>query len=200
MTPDFSELVGDEGTPEELERLRRTHDLLVAAGPPPELSPQLAEPPAPAKPPEVGVLPRRRRESALLVAAAIVAVSFGIGYLVGNRGNATPTQRLVAMQGVGAFASAKASIRVGAEDGHGNWPLVLKVHDLRKLPEGSWYELYLTRNGRLTESCGTFNAGPGTTTVRLSVPYSLKDVGWAVTAHVRGAPQSGNKALLTTET
>ena len=35
--PDFRELVGDEGTPEELALLRRAHDLLVAAGPPPEL-------------------------------------------------------------------------------------------------------------------------------------------------------------------
>ena len=45
-TPDFLDLVGDEGTPEELERLRRAHDLLIAAGPPPELSPRLAEAPA----------------------------------------------------------------------------------------------------------------------------------------------------------
>ena len=198
MTPEFRELVGDEGSPEELERLRRTHDLLVAAGPPPELSPDLADPPEIGKPPEVTMLPKRHRLSAWLVAAAIVAVFFGIGYLVGNRGSEVPTQRLVAMQGVGTFASAKASIRVGAEDEHGNWPLVLTVHDLRKLPKGSWYELYLTRRGRLGESCGTFNAGPGTTTVRLSVPYSLKDVGWAVTAHVRGAPKSGTKVLLTT--
>ncbi len=43
--PDFHELVGDEGTPEELAKLRRAHDLLIAAGPPPELSPRLAEPP-----------------------------------------------------------------------------------------------------------------------------------------------------------
>ena len=46
MPPDFFDLVGDEGTPEELERLRRAHDLLVAAGPPPELSPRLAEAPS----------------------------------------------------------------------------------------------------------------------------------------------------------
>src|SRR5262249_36852154 len=44
--PDFRELVGDEGTPEELAKLRRAHDLLVAAGPPPELSPRLAEAPS----------------------------------------------------------------------------------------------------------------------------------------------------------
>jgi hypothetical protein len=198
MNPEFRELVGDEGSPEELERLRRTHDLLVAAGPPPELSPALTEPPMTSTPADVTALPRRHRWSAALVAAAVIAVSFGIGYLVGNRGNEVPSQRLVAMQGVGALASAKASIRVGAEDGHGNWPLVLSVDGLRKLPEGSWYELYLTRAGKLSESCGTFNTGAGSTTVRFSVPYSLKDVGWAVTAHVRGQPASARKVLLTT--
>jgi hypothetical protein len=31
--PDFRDLVGDEGGREELDRLRRVHDLLVAAGP-----------------------------------------------------------------------------------------------------------------------------------------------------------------------
>ena len=38
--PDFDELVPDaeEG---ERERLRRVHDMLVAAGPPPELTPQM---------------------------------------------------------------------------------------------------------------------------------------------------------------
>ena len=31
-TPDFRDLIGDEGSPEELARLRRVHDLLLAAG------------------------------------------------------------------------------------------------------------------------------------------------------------------------
>jgi hypothetical protein len=198
VTPQFKDLVGEEGGPQELDRLQRVHDLLVAAGPPPELSPALAEPPPLGKPEEVGLLPKRRRQSTLLVAAAVVALSFGIGYLVGNRGDATPSSRLVAMEGVGALSRAKASVRVGAEDGHGNWPLTLKVTGLRKLPKGSWYELYLTRNGKRTESCGTFNTGAGTTTVRLSVPYSLKDVGWAITAHRPGRPDAADRVLLTT--
>ena len=43
--PDFHELVGGEGTPEEQERLRRVHDLLIAAGPPPELPRRLSRAP-----------------------------------------------------------------------------------------------------------------------------------------------------------
>ena len=37
MTPDFDELSAATSTPEERARLRRAHDLLLAAGPPPEL-------------------------------------------------------------------------------------------------------------------------------------------------------------------
>ena len=39
--PDFDELVGKEVPEHERERLKRTHELLVQAGPPPELSPAL---------------------------------------------------------------------------------------------------------------------------------------------------------------
>ena len=37
--PDFDQLVGHEVGREERERLQRVHELLVEAGPPPELSP-----------------------------------------------------------------------------------------------------------------------------------------------------------------
>ena len=43
MSPrsDFDELVGGDLTPAERERLRGVHDLLVQAGPPPELAPHM---------------------------------------------------------------------------------------------------------------------------------------------------------------
>ena len=37
MTPDFDELIGDEGSLEEREELRQVHELLVSASPPPSL-------------------------------------------------------------------------------------------------------------------------------------------------------------------
>src|SRR5207249_1133991 len=43
--PDFDELIGAETSAAERERLRRTHELLVQAGPPPELTPQLRRAP-----------------------------------------------------------------------------------------------------------------------------------------------------------
>jgi hypothetical protein len=42
----FEDLIGTEGlAPDEEEKLRRVHALLVAAGPPPELSSDLSLPP-----------------------------------------------------------------------------------------------------------------------------------------------------------
>ena len=49
--PDFDALVGEELDAQERERLRRVHDMLVAAGPPPE---------APVRPPVVPLARRRR--------------------------------------------------------------------------------------------------------------------------------------------
>src|SRR4029453_12241458 len=45
--PDFRDIVGDDLSPAEEARRRRAPDLLVAAGPPPELPQRLAEPPSP---------------------------------------------------------------------------------------------------------------------------------------------------------
>src|SRR5581483_9822941 len=82
--PDFHELVGDEGTPEELAKLRRAHDLLIAAGPPPELSPRLAEPPQTHERERFGWWHARRNQIAFGLAAAVAAAAFGVGYLVGT--------------------------------------------------------------------------------------------------------------------
>jgi hypothetical protein len=40
--PDFHELVGNDLDPAERERLERVHEMLIAAGPPPELPQELA--------------------------------------------------------------------------------------------------------------------------------------------------------------
>ncbi|MGE5274907.1 MAG: hypothetical protein ACM3QU_14240 [Verrucomicrobiota bacterium] len=196
--PDFVDLVGDEGTPEELERLRRAHQLLIAAGPPPELSPRLAE--APATQSRTTLAPRRRRGAAFLLAAAVAAAAFGIGFLVGGRGSGdfpskAATKRMHPAPGSG-LEIARASIVIGARDEVGNWPLLVRASGLQPLPKGQWYELYLTRGGKITAWCGAFSVkGRGRTTVRFSVPYRLKgDVGWVVTTSKRPRDQ----VLLTT--
>src|SRR5438067_2101835 len=171
--PDFRELVGEDVPGAERERLRRVHDLLVAAGPPPELSPALEHPP------EVGgsrvvSLARRRRGAVLLLAAAIAAAVFGVGFLTGavTHGSGSETIGLpIAMHGTRAAPNALASIRFEQIDAAGNWPMRLTVQGLPKLPKDGYYELYVTRNGHIAGTCGTFRVGGDRTVVRLNAPY-----------------------------
>jgi hypothetical protein len=195
--PDFRELVGDEGTPEELAQLRRAHDLLLAAGPPPELSPRLAE--APAAVGRTSWLPRRRKSAAFVLAAGVTAAAFGVGFLIGDRGSSGfPSKGSpIAMHALAPGSPAKASILIGNRDEVGNWPLLVRVSGLKPLPKSQWYELYLTRSGKWAGYCGAFSVNEsGRTTVQFSVPYKLKgDVGWIVTTSKREQPR---QVLLTT--
>jgi hypothetical protein len=84
---EFHELVDVEGLePEEELRLRRVHDLLLAAGPPPELPAELTRPADPdrAQPPEVPVLFRRRRAVGAVVLLAAALAAFAGGYAFGH--------------------------------------------------------------------------------------------------------------------
>jgi hypothetical protein len=190
--PDFDQLVGNDLEPAERERLRRIHDLLVAAGPPPELSP-VASP----EPPTENVyplLPRRRWAAAAALAAALGIAAFGAGFLVGDRSDeqAAP-ERIVGMAPPEGESDARASLAIFAKDDAGNWPMELTVRDLPRLPVGHVYELWLTRKGKLAESCGTFVVQGAKTVVPLNAPYRLRTFdGWVVTR--RGA----SEPLLTT--
>ena len=186
--PDFRELVGDEGDREELDRLRRVHELLLAAGPPPELSPAVADPP---EVEESNVLQFRRRRPATLLAVGIAAAAaaFVIGYAVGDHHNGFTGAFSVPMHGVGQAKAALANVNVGSHDNGGNYPLELKVQGLRPLPSGGWYELWLSKNGKPTLPCGDFDVSGTQTTVRMSVPWDFSDLrahkafdGWVVIA------------------
>ena len=50
----------------------------------------------------------------------------------------------------------------------------LEVSGLPALPTGQSYTLWLTKDGKLAESCGSFVVGDGTTKVPLNAPYKLK--------------------------
>jgi hypothetical protein len=197
--PDFGELVGEDVPADERERLRRVHDLLVAAGPPPELSPGLEQVPGAGG--AVSFLPRRRRGAALLLAAALAAAVFGGGFLAGavTRGGEKSAAFVISMHGTAARPNALASIRLEDVDAGGNWPMRFTVQGLPKLGRGGYYELYLTRHGRIAATCGTFNVHGGTTVVRLNAPYRLKQFdGWVVTRHLPGRPEEASRPLLTT--
>lgn len=197
--PDFRELVGDEVSEEERERLRNVHEMLVAAGPPPELSPQLQEPPAVGGA-TVSLFPRRRRAALLLIAAALAAAAFGGGYFAGGQGRETGFRSVHAIQmhGTAAAPNALATLELADVDSSGNWPMLVTVQGLPQLPRGGYYELYLTRHGRLAASCGTFLVHSGKTKVHLNAPYKLKSFdGWVVTKHTPGSREA-SRPLLTT--
>ena len=174
-TPELRELVGDDLSPAEQERLERVHQLLVAAGPPPELPQSLAEPPVPEG--RVVTLVRNRLRTGLVLAAAIVIAAFAAGYLLGagddepaSRASFTPVKTAV----LGTTPERLAVVRIGESDENGNRPMLITVEGLDRLSGGDYYTLFMTRNGKPVVECGTFNvADDGPTTVQLSVAYDL---------------------------
>jgi hypothetical protein len=185
--PDFSELVGEDLQPEERARLERVHDLLVTAGPPPELPPRLVE--ANLDPREgsaVAFLPRRRAGLMLGIAAAIALIAFVGGFVAGRAKDTFSTAFDVPMHGTALASNATATIHVGQLDSSGNWPLKLVVHGLKPLPKGEYYEMSLTKNGKRAATCGTFRLSDGGS-VRLNAPYRLRGVGWIVTLERPGS-------------
>ena len=71
-------------------------------------------------------------------------------------------------------AGATASIALLPPDKAGNWPMWLEVAGLPALPAGKSYTLWLTKDGALAESCGSFVVADGTTRVPLNAPYKLR--------------------------
>ena len=188
---EFDELVGTGTYGDERERLRRAHDALVAAGPAPELPASLADPPdaapvrrLPARPPRSPVA----RLAAL--AAALAVTAFAGGYLLGNGDESTAfeTDFTVTMRATAAAPNASASLRVGARDDAGNWPMEVKVAGLRT---DRRYELWLTRHRRPAALCGSFAVHADRTTVYVNAPYRFKSFdGWVVT------PEDSHEVLL----
>jgi hypothetical protein len=193
--PNLDDLLEGIEDPRERDRLRRMHDLLVAAGPPPELSPALAG--APAAPvvedeePDTAWLPPRRLGAVLLVGAGLLGAAFGVGYIAGEGNSdsgpaATPpeqTAQVIALRPSDQNNTAGASIRLGRKRADGNWPMIVTVRGLEHLARGDYYTLALTREGKPVVTCGTFNvAGTGTTTIRMIAAYDLDRFdGWAIT-------------------
>jgi hypothetical protein len=155
------------------------HELLVAAGPPPELSTEIARPPRAAA---VVALPRRRRLGALALAAALGVALFALGFLAGGRSDDYGTFDVVTMTGTGAAQGASARIEIFDADDAGNWPMEIDVSGLGPPAEGGLYEVWLTQDGELVALCGSFLADPdGTTVVPMNAPWRLDEFdGWVV--------------------
>jgi hypothetical protein len=195
---DFDELVGDV-TPAERVRLERVHNLLIEAGPPAEVPPEVEAGPTLAM-----TMGRRgpskrhvQRRLGLLAAAVIVLlVAFLAGYITGN--DSSVAGRLLKLQGTGAAPAAQGSLRIDESDPAGNWPMQLAALGLPKLKEREYYEVFLVRKNKTWLACGGFrakNAKVGVS-VRLTAPYELKpNDTWVVTRQKAGDRVPGEIVL-----
>ncbi len=176
--PDFEALVGSDLEADERERLRRVHELLVAAGPPPE---------APARAPVVPLGRRRRRGVLLAVAAALAVASFALGVAVGGSDDAQAVDFVVEMNG---DEGAAATLTVYELDEAGNWPMEMAIDGLAPAGNGRPFELWLTRDGEPEAFCGSFATDDdGSATVPLNAPWRLDEFdGWIVVEEGSTAP------------
>lgn len=198
--PHFDELIGTEATGAERERLLYAHELLVQAGPPPELPPSLQ------KAPSFGVFSLqqrrvvKRRALVLLAAALSLAAVFFAGYATRGGGSSAKAPNPVVslhLKGTSALPKAQATLELWKER-DGNWPMTLSVVGLPKLANHASYEVYLVRNGHPWGLCGTFRGAGSSTalTVTLNAPYSLhKGDSWVVTRPTAGGAEPGQTVL-----
>jgi hypothetical protein len=200
--PTLDDLIG-ETTGVERQQLEHVHDLLLRAGPPPELPPELLQAP------DFGVVPLKvrrrtvkRRAFVLLAAALTLAVVFFAGYAVashnGGSGTAASPRAVesLSLKGTRRAPGARAKLDVWRPE-HGNWPMTLSVSGLPKLPSRTYYEVYLVRHGRILGSCGTFRvSGPQAVTLTLNAPYPLEHGdSWVVTRPGAGGAEPGQPVL-----
>jgi hypothetical protein len=192
---DFDELIGAEPTGAERERLRSVHELLVEAGPAPELSSALAAGP---KNTTMGsrvlTVSRRRRVTILMAAAALVVLVVAIATNVHIRGSRYPS---LAMQATSFAPGATGTLEILPAKGK-TQPLQLEVKGLTPLKRP--YVVYLVRNGRLVAPCGSFTVSRASRdlTVKLDSPYRLGNADrWIVTEPPRSGTGPGPTVLQT---
>ena len=201
--PNFDELVGDETTGAERERLLQAHELLLQAGPPAELPPELRQAPSM----EVPRLEQRRkakRRVLLLLAATLTVVAvFFAGYAVSNQRNGKSTSRSVAqvisLRGTQLAPRARATLEVSHAQGR-NLPMRLSVVGLRRLPPHSYYDVYLVRHGKVESwgLCGSFVVGASSRvlTLKFNAPYGHeKGDSWVVTRPGPSSDEPGQTVL-----
>ena len=199
-TPNFDELVGTDLDREERDRLEHVHDLLVMAGPPAELAPELERGPTLAM-----TLGGRRNRHVVRRMALLAAAIIGAPARLPRRLRHREQRRRRAVGRAHAEARRNAAgaerARVAARRERrpaGNWPMTLSATGLAKLPPHGYYEVFLTRNGKIWAPCGTFRVQSATTavSVELNAPYDLhRGDGWVVTRQLPGQHEAGPVVL-----
>jgi hypothetical protein len=196
--PRFEDLIEADVSGAERDRLERVHELLVAAGPPPELSPKLEAGPTLAMTLSRPAKPRGRRIALLAATVAILAVAFVLGYVAGNRGGGLASAETMQLSGTDAAPAALAALKIMPSDTSGNWPMKLTATGLPKLGRNGYYEVFLVRNGKIYAPCGSFvsRGNARGIDVTLNAPYDLQPHDtWVVTKQKRGDHKAGTVVL-----
>jgi len=183
----FDELIGDEPDGVERDRLRRAHNLLLEAGPPPELKPEMEAGPTLAMTlSRTRTIARKRRPFLLTAAAAaLVAAVIGLGVLGRGHGHQYPSFSLR-----GTVFSPNASGTLYIVSTKTSTPrMKIEVKGLAAIKKP--YVVYLVRNGKAIAPCGSFTvADPNReVTAVLHSPYPVQSSDkWIVTG-----PGLGNR-------
>ena len=193
MSDDLRKLVGDDVPEPELDRLRSVDALLRSTPPAPDLPASLTE--------AVLAIPGRSGGSrvrlivGLAFAAALAAVTFGVGVWVGGESEEVAVaERIVLDATPQAPREAQMIIDVLPVDEAGNWAMAADVTGLPALPPGAFYEVWMTKRGELVASCGRFvvdDVGQAKD-VWLNAPYEFDGYDrWVVVAVLPGQAPSG---------
>ena len=147
---------------------------------------------AAARRPQVPRLRLARFAAGVAVMAAAAAAALVIG--VGGRETPFDAQTTLALAGP---TGASASVDFGSAD-EGTRPMLLKIHDLRPAPAGSYYEMWFRVSGEKV-SAVTFNTNStGSATVRTSISADMHwGVCW-VTLEKAGVGDRGQVVLRST--
>jgi hypothetical protein len=187
--PDFDDLITDDVSETERDRLQRVHEMLLAAGPPAEISPELETGPnlflTPRKPPRKRPSVRR-----VLLLAATIGIAGFIGYSLG-KSNEFPVTQTMSMRGTLAAPRAAGRLDIGEQDGQ-NWLMRLEASGLPATGKKEFYEVFLTKQGKIVAPCGWFvvHANHEQTVAYMTAPYNIDNAGWVITkVHVG---QKGN--------
>ncbi len=173
---DLRELVGDDLPERELAALARADDALRATPAPPQPSESLTG--------RILAIPgngraggRRRFFAGLALAAALAAATFGIGVWVGGDegGGRESVEQVTLTATADAPPGAEMVLDVLPVDDAGNWAMAAEVSGLEPLPEGGYYEVWLTKGEELVMSCGRFVVGAdgSASNVWLNAPYDF---------------------------
>lgn len=194
--PDLHDLVGDDLPGAELDRLRGAHEALRETPPPPDV-PASLDAAVLAIPGRTRGASRGRLLVAVAAAAAVAAATFGLGTWLGGSSDEVALAETATLAATPAAPSqAGMVLHVLPKDEAGNWPMTADVTGLTPLPQGAYYELWLTKNGELAVSCGRFLVDEygSATNVWLNGPYRFRDYDrWVV---VSWSPSEGTSGWL----